>query len=86
MKWGRMALAGRPAGRFKESPYGCPIGRRRPKKGSPQRTHRPRFSRIPADTIKQIEIQHRGEDPVTVQLNASGVMGHHFTEAHARGL
>jgi hypothetical protein len=42
------------------------------KEGEPAKDAPPRILAIAADTVKQIEIQRRGQEPTTVQFNASG--------------
>jgi hypothetical protein len=42
------------------------------KEGQPAADAAPRILAVGADTVRQIEIQRRGEDPTTVQFNASG--------------
>ena len=42
------------------------------KVGQPAADAPPKILAIGADTVKQIQIRHRGEEPVTVQFNASG--------------
>ena len=71
MKWGRMLLAG-------VLLAGLAIGvwwsnrQEKAKEGKPAADAPPKILALNADTIKQIQIRHRGEEPITVQLNAGG--------------
>jgi Domain of unknown function (DUF4340) len=42
------------------------------KVGQPAADAPPKILAIGADTVKQIQIRHRGEEPITIQFNASG--------------
>ncbi len=42
------------------------------KEGQPTADVAPKIVAIPADSVKQVQIVHRGEGPITVQFNASG--------------
>ncbi len=42
------------------------------KEGKPSADAPPKILAIPADSVKQVQIRHLGEEPVTVQFNGSG--------------
>src|SRR3954466_13021489 len=68
MKWGRMLAAGVLLAGLAGGLWGA----NRPEKGKggkPAADAPPKILALAADTIQQIEIRHRGEDPVTVKLN-----------------
>ena len=50
---------------------GGPIGRKKAKEGQPAADAPPKILALGADTVKQIEIRHRGDPPVTLQLSGS---------------
>src|ERR1700693_4034422 len=70
MKWGRMLaagvlLAGLAAVLWWANPQ------EQAKEGKPAADAPPKILALGADTIQQIEIRHRGEDPITLKLNGS---------------
>jgi Domain of unknown function (DUF4340) len=42
------------------------------KEGKPAADAPPKILAIPADSVKQVQIRHRGEEPLTLQFNGSG--------------
>lgn len=71
MKWGRMLLAG-----VLLAGLGIAVWwsnkQEKAKEGQPAADAPPKILALNADAVKQIEILHRGEDPVKVQMDASG--------------
>ena len=71
MKWGRMLLAG-----ILLAGLGIAVWwsnkQEKAKEGQPAADAPPKILALTADAVKQIEILHRGEDPVKVQMDASG--------------
>jgi Domain of unknown function (DUF4340) len=70
MKWGRMLaasvlLAGLAAALWWSN------RQEKAKEGKPAADAPPKILALAADTIQQIEIRHRGEDPITLKLNGS---------------
>jgi len=70
MKWGRMLaasvlLAGLAAALWWSN------RQEKAKEGKPAADAPPKILALGADTIQQIEIRHRGEDPITLKLNGS---------------
>jgi len=71
MKWGRMLMAG-------VLLAGLAIAlwwsnrQEKAKEGKPAADAPPKILAIPADSVKQVEIRHRGEEPVKVQFNGNG--------------
>ena len=71
MKWGRMLTAGVLLAGLAIAVWWS-NRQEKAKEGQPAADAPPKILAIGADTVKQIQIQHRGEEPVTVQFNASG--------------
>src|SRR3954466_4893630 len=70
MKWGRMLAAGVLLAGLAGGLWGA----NRPEKGKggkPASDAPPKILALAADTIQQIEIRHRGEDPVILKLNGT---------------
>jgi hypothetical protein len=71
MKWGRLALAG-----VLLAGLGIAVWwsnkQEKAKEGQPLADAPPKILAIPADSVKQLQIIHRGEDAITVRFNASG--------------
>jgi len=71
MKWGRMVLAG-----VLLAGLGIAVWwsnrQEKAKEGQPAADAAPKILAISADSVKQVQIVHRGEDPITVQFSAAG--------------
>ncbi|MEO8049923.1 MAG: DUF4340 domain-containing protein [Acidobacteriota bacterium] len=69
MKWGRMLTAGVLLAGLAVALWWS-NRQEKAKEGKPAADAPPKILALNADTIQQIEIRHRGEDPVTLQLKA----------------
>ena len=71
MKWGRMVMAG-----VLLAGLGIAVWwsnrQEKAKEGQPAKDAPPKILAISADSVKQVQIVHRGEEPITVQFNANG--------------
>jgi Domain of unknown function (DUF4340) len=70
MKWGRMLAAGVLLAGLAAILWWS-NGQEKAKEGKPAADAPPKILALGADTIQQIEIRHRGEDPITLNLNGS---------------
>jgi hypothetical protein len=70
MKWGRMLAAGVLLAGLAVALWWS-NGQEKAKEGKPAADAPPKILALAADTIQQIEIRHRGEDPITLKLNGS---------------
>jgi len=70
MKWGRMLAAGVLLAGLAVALWWS-NGQEKAKEGKPAADAPPKILALAADTIQQIEIRHRGEDPIALKLNGS---------------
>ncbi len=70
MKWGRMLAAGVLLAGLAAVLWWS-NRQEKAKEGKPAADAPPKILALGADTIQQIEIRHRGEDPITLKLNGS---------------
>ena len=70
MKWGRMLAAGILLAGLAAMLWWS-NRQEAAKEGKPAADAPPKILALPADTIQQIEIRHRGEDPIILKLNGS---------------
>jgi len=70
MKWGRMLAAGILLAGLAAVLWWSNRDEKA-KEGKPAADAPPKILTLPADTIQQIEIRHRGEDPIVLKLNGS---------------
>src|SRR6202162_5617067 len=70
MKWGRMLAAGVLLAGLAVTLWWS-NRQEKAKEGKPAADAPPKILALGADTIQQIEIRHRGEDPITLKLNGS---------------
>ena len=70
MKWGKMLAAGVLLAGLAAVVWWS-NRQEKAKEGKPAADAPPKILALAADTIQQIEIRHRGEDPITLKLNGS---------------